>query len=204
MAELSMGDMLSLVGDELDDETAAKERFRDFLLNPKWGPDEFETWIQECLNQAGGENANWTRALQDAVVAVGGHLGFEVEFGRYEDSGPEEATFDGLWRRAMGEAILIEVIASTTSTTSVDGLGASLRRCEELRGAGQNSVSGLCVVGNAAPNLMVSLAGDNQHNDWLSFITVKDLISLWRLKIDLEDMVGRLLGPSSNRLFSLL
>ena len=199
-----MGDMLDLVGDELDDETDAKDRLWAFLLNPKWRPDQFETWTHECLKRGSGEHVIWTRALQDTVVAVGSHLGFEVEFGRYEDSGTGEVTFDGLWRRASGEAMLIEVAASAASVARVDGLGESLRRCAELRGAGPNTVFALCVVGNADPHLLVDATEDNEHCDWLRFITVKDLIELWRLRIDLENMVGRLLGPGSNRLFSFL
>ena len=204
MAELSMGDTLGLVGDELDDESGAKDRLRAFLLNQKWRPDQFEAWIHESLKRGSGGHVIWTRVLQDTVVAIGSHLGFEAEFGCYEDSRTDEVTFDGLWRRATGEVMLIEVAASATLVTREDGLGESLRRCAELRRAVESAAFGLCVVGNADAHLLVEAIKGNQQHEWLRVITIKDLIGLWRLRIDLEAMIGRLLGPGSNLLFSLL
>lgn len=52
--------------------------------------------------------------LQDSVVALGQHLGFQVEFGRYSPS-KEGKRFDGIWKKATGEHIVLEVKSGTRS-----------------------------------------------------------------------------------------
>ena len=101
MVEPSMEDILDLVNWDLDDRTDTRDRFREFLLKDKWQPEHFETWMRECVSKGDASHKVWYNALQDVTVAIGDHLGFDVEFGRYSGS-KQEIAFDGLWRRGAG------------------------------------------------------------------------------------------------------
>ncbi len=78
--------------------------------------------MRECTEKGSVTNKVWYNALQDIVVAIGDRLGFEVEFGRYGGS-KQEIADDGLWRRASGDVLLVEVKASAWPVTSVGQLG---------------------------------------------------------------------------------
>ncbi|GIV90280.1 MAG: hypothetical protein KatS3mg055_2798 [Chloroflexus sp.] len=103
---LSLVSINQLLGEDLKDGNRASQTFRAFISQPTWQYENFEAWIPEAMAQ------RLLKHLQDSVVALGQHLGFQVEFGRYSPS-KEGKRFDGIWKKATGEHIVLEVKSGT-------------------------------------------------------------------------------------------
>lgn len=201
MIEPSMEDILDLVNWDLGDKSNAKDRFREFLLKDKWQPEHFETWIRECVGKGDTSHKVWYNALQDVAVAIGNHLGFDVEFGRYSGS-KQEIAFDGLWRRPSGEVILIEVKASGWPVTSIGQLGQYVEQYVKSQEVSETDVFGLYVVGGSNVQHLVDQIKGGKYRNRLRLISFKDLIALWRLKADLDTITGK--DVSATRVQSVL
>lgn len=187
MAEPTMEDVLDLIGGRLDDAGDAKKRFRAFLLKDKWSPEHFDAWLTECVAKGSASQRQWYSAMQDTAVAVGQRLGFEVEFGRYGGS-TNEIAFDGLWRSATGGTILVEVKSSGWPVTSVGQLGDCVKRYAAEHPEGE--VYGLYVVGGVEVQHIIDQIKGGEYRNLLRLISFEDLIKLWRLKADLEEIAG--------------
>jgi len=195
MIEPSMEDILDLIGKTLDDTTDAKDKFREFLLKDKWHPEHFEAWIEECTRKGDRSHKVWYNALQDVVVSIGSRLGFDVEFGRYSGS-REEIPFDGMWRRPSGEAVLIEVKASGWPVTSVGQLGEYVEQYTESTGADEASVFGLYVVGDSEVQHLIDQIKGGRFRNRLRLISFENLVDLWCLKNDLDEIGGEDAGAA--------
>ena len=201
MAELRMEDVLDLVGRDLDDKSDTKDRFREFLRKDKWQPEQFEQWMRECTDKGSASDTVWYNALQDIAVAIGDRLGFEVEFGRYGGS-QKQIAFDGLWRRASGDVLLVEVKASAWPVTSVGQLGEYVRRYAEDSELGDADVFGLYVLGDSDVQHLVDQIKGGQYRNQLRLISFKDLSALWQLKLDVEEVAGK--DEAAERIQSVL
>lgn len=201
MVQPSMEDVLDLVNWDLDDKTNTRDRFREFLLKDKWQPEHFEAWMQECVTKGDASHKVWYNALQDVAVAIGDHLGFDVHFGLYSGS-KEKIAFDGLWQRASGEAILLEVKASGWPVTSVSQLGQYVDKYIEARGVDEASVFGLYVVGSSDVQHLIDQIRGGKYRNRLRLIAFEDLIALWRLKSDLDTITDK--ETSATRVQSIL
>jgi len=98
MATISVSDVIELIGGSLKDDGDEKDRFRQFVSQAKWTPDDFRAWINECC-KCGSQNRALHFALQDIVLSIGERLGFQVEYGRYAGS-RNEIAYDGRWSLA--------------------------------------------------------------------------------------------------------
>jgi len=201
MVEPRMEDILHLINWDLDDKSETKDRFREFLLKDRWQPEHFEAWIQECVSKGDASHKIWYNALQDVTVAIGSHLGFDVEFGRYSGS-KQEIAFDGLWRRTSGEVILVEVKASGWPVTSIGQLGQYVEQYTELHGASETDVFGLYVIGGSDVQHLIDQIKGGKYRNRLRLISFKDLIALWRLKADLDTITGK--DTSATRVQNIL
>ena len=119
VARTSITDVLALLGGPgLDDSNdAVRRRYRQFLLQPKWSPQDIGGWINECLELGSRARPEFYFALQDLVVSMGVQFGMEVEFGSYTGAGAQ-VPFDGRWRTAQGHDILVEVKSSPLQSTA--------------------------------------------------------------------------------------
>ena len=201
MIELSMEDILDLVSQDLSDKSNTKDKFREFLLKDKWQPEHFEIWIQECVKKGNASHKVWYNALQDVAVAIGNHLGFDIEFGRYGGS-KQEIAFDGLWRRPSGEVILIEVKASGWPVTSIGQLGQYVERYAKSQEVDEADVFGLYVIGGSDVQHLVDQIKGGKYRNRLRLISFEDLIALWHLKADLDTITGK--DVSATRVQSIL
>lgn len=98
---ISLASITQLLGEDLKDGNRASQTFRTFISQSKWQYENFEAWIQETIAQ------KLSKHLQDIVVALGQHLGFQVEFGRYSPS-KEGRSFDGIWKKARGDHMVLK------------------------------------------------------------------------------------------------
>lgn len=201
MVEPRMEDVLDLIGCDLSDKGDTKDRFREFLLKDKWQPEHFEEWIKECIEKGDASHRVWYNALQDVVIAIGHRLGFEVEFGRYAGS-HDEIAFDGLWRRASGDVLLIEVKASAWPVTSVTQLGQYTKRYAEQTNLGDGQVFGLYVIGDSDVQHLIDQIKGGEYRNQLRLISFQDLVDVWRLKIDVDNVAGKATG--ADRIQSIL
>jgi hypothetical protein len=195
MAESRMEDILDLINRDLDDKSETKDRFREFLLKEKWEPEHFKAWIQECVNKGDTSHKVWYNALQDIVVAIGSHLGFDVEFGRYSGS-KQEIAFDGLWKRETGEVILVEVKASGWPVTSIGQLGQYAERYAESKEVNEADVFGLYAIGGSEVQHLIDQIKGGKYRNRLRLISFEDLIALWDLKADLDTITGKDAGAT--------
>ena len=198
MADISIGDVLSLMGHDLEDGSGSTDRFREFLLKDKWQPDHFETWLTECVTKGNQSERYWYNAMQDIAVALGKRLGFEVEFGRYSGS-TSAIAYDGLWRSQSGAVVLVEVKASGWPVTSVGQLGQYVQRYAETT---DEPVYGLYVIGSASYEHLIDQIKGGEYRNRLRLIAFEDLVKLWRLKADLDEVAGR--DAASQRIQSIL
>ncbi len=187
MANLSICDILDLIGNNLDDTTSAKDRFREFLLKDQWQPQDFSDWLRECGEKGSQSERVWYNAMQDIAVAVGRRLGFSVEFGRYSGSTTEIA-FDGLWRSKSGAVILVEVKASGWPVSSVGQLGEYVKKYAQSMNA---EVYGLYVIGSSEFQHLIDQIKGGEYRNLLRLIAFEDLLRLWQLKVDLDEVSGQ-------------
>lgn len=104
---LTFSQFLTYVGklDDAEGNGTPRERLRDFLQNNVCEVGQIRDCIEECLKNSGDQ---YNRALQDLVNHLGGFLGFEVIFGRYQGVSGKNG-FDGHWKSPKGLHIIIEV-----------------------------------------------------------------------------------------------
>jgi hypothetical protein len=108
--DFSLLKILALVG-SLDDsagEHTPRDRFRQFLKENVTEVGQIRDYIEDCLRTPGDQ---YCRALQDLVNHLGGFLGFEVIFGRYQGV-QGRIGFDGHWKSPNGYHIVAEVKTS--------------------------------------------------------------------------------------------
>ena len=121
MGQVSLSDILELLGEGglAERYEERKARFRAFLQQPKWEPEDFAPWLEECLERGCAAKPVYFYAFQDAVVTIGYHLGLEVEYGLYGHR--DDLSYDGKWITPEGHIILLEVKTSPWPVPSVRG-----------------------------------------------------------------------------------
>jgi hypothetical protein len=189
----SIEDVLMLLGVPLSDaDEQAKTRFRRYIAQAKWGSDDYRAWIDECIKKGGRDSASrvYYCALQDIVVSLGKRLGLEVEYGRYSGSQAEPA-FDGLWKRASGEVIVLEVKTSPWPVDKVRQLGDYLDELAKQEGWEPASVYGLYAIG---PGDYEALITQIRGSEWRNQIRVISFENLLRL-IELAEQLDVIGGP---------
>ncbi len=97
-------DFLLRFNPQVADGTPDQERFRSMVTHPNISSGELLRWLEEALS---GETAVHRRVAQDLVNALMQRVGFEVEFGAYEEGA--NIPFDGLWS-AGGIALGVEIL----------------------------------------------------------------------------------------------
>ncbi len=189
MSRVSIADILGLLGDGLGDRLPQnKQRFRRFLLQDKWLPSDFRPWISECLARGSSRNQQFFYALQDIIVAIGAHLGMQVDFGPYSAS-DVEISYDGCWSSADA-IILVEVKARPWPVANVSQLGAYMDRYALRYELSPNRVFGLFAVGHGDFQPLADQIKGSAYRHRVKVATFEDLLRLWQLKIDLSYSAG--------------
>lgn len=199
MATTTVTDILALIGGPgLDDtRTEGRQRFRQFLCQPKWSPEDLRAWIDECMEMANRARSEYYYALQDLVVSIGMHLGFEVEFGSYTAAGAD-IPYDGKWRAITGEEIIVEVKSSPWPLGSTNQIGQYMHLFSELSGTDPADVFGLYAIGYGDfSGLADQIRGSDLRNR-LKIASFHDLLRMFSLR----EILGRQL--STERTFQLL
>jgi len=178
---ISLASINQLLGEDLKDGNRASQTFRAFITQPKWQYENFEAWIQEAIAQ------KLPKHLQDIVVALGQHLGFEVDFGRYSPS-KEGKSFDGVWKKATGEHIVLEVKSGTWIAHDIGQLGEYLQEIKAAEAVPDEKVFGLYVIGEGDTIPLADQIRGSAWRDRIRLISCTDLLSLLRLKVDLSSL----------------
>jgi len=178
---ISLSSINHLLGSDLKDGNRACQTFRTFITQAKWQHKNFEAWIEEATAQ------KLPKHLQDVVVALGQHLGFQVEFGRYSPS-KEGGSFDGLWKKATGEHIVLEVKSGTWIAHDIRQLGEYLQEIKTKKGIPDGKLFGLYVVGEGETAPLADQIRGSAWRDRMRLISCADLLSLLRLKSDLDSL----------------
>lgn len=178
---ISLPSINQLLGEDLKDGNRASQTFRTFITQPKWQYENFEAWIQEAIAQ------KLPKHLQDIVVALGQHLGFQVEFGRYSPS-KEGKSFDGVWKKATGEHIVLEVKSGTWIAHDIGQLGKYLQEIKATEAIPDEKVFGLYVVGEGDTTPLADQIRGSAWRDRIRLITYTDLLSLLKLKVGLSSL----------------
>ncbi|MEE8201008.1 MAG: hypothetical protein V3R29_07540, partial [Candidatus Acidoferrales bacterium] len=175
----ALGKILELVG-RLDDAPGAdapRQRFRKFLNDNITEVGQIRDYIEECLRKSGEQ---YNRALQDLVNHVGGFLGFEVEFGRYQGV-QGQIGFDGLWKSLTGLHVVIE--AKTTEVYAIKTsplVGYIDQLISDRRIPNWDAALGLYVIGRPDPesrHLEKTITAEKRTAQ-LRIISVESLLSL--------------------------
>jgi hypothetical protein len=144
----TLDQLLTLVG-RLDDTAgfeSPRERFRRFLVEHAQAPADVRALIEQCHHSPLEQHR---RALQDLVVYLGRHLGFETTFGTYEPVAGA-VKFDGQWQSRGRLHVVVEVRTdSAASPVGVDSLLRSVAAMSALAPADGPKPAGLCIVGPA-------------------------------------------------------
>lgn len=120
-------------------------------------------------------------ALQDLVVSIGIHLGFEVEFGSYTAAGAD-IPYDGKWRAITGEEILIEVKSSPWPLGSTCQIGQYMQLFSELSGIDPADIFGLYAIGYGDfSGLADQIRGSDLRNR-LKVASFHDLLRMFSLR----------------------
>ena len=178
---IPLASISQLLGEDLKDGNRASQTFRAFITQPKWQYENFEGWIQEAVAQ------KLPKHLQDVIVALGQYLGFQVEFGRYSPS-KEGKSFDGIWKKATGEHIVFEVKSGTWIAHDIGQLGEYLQEIKANEAVPDEKVFGLYVVGEGDTTLLADQIRGSAWRDRIRLISCDDLLSLLKLKADLDSL----------------
>jgi len=178
---ISLASINQLLGEELKDGNRASQTFRAFISQQKWRYENFEAWIQEAIAQ------QLPKHLQDIVVALGQHLGFQIEYGRYSSS-KEAKSFDGLWKKATGEHIVLEVKSGTWIAHDIKQLGEYLQEIKANETIPEEKVYGLYVIGEGDTIPLADQIRGSTWRDRIRLISCDDLLSLLKLKVDLDSL----------------
>lgn len=183
-----------ITGGQLSDgNEELKERFRAFLADD-WDVDNYEFWIQECLE------GNLHKELQDILVSLGAKLGFEVEYGRYTGKQGEIGA-DGIWALPTGEVIVLEVKAATWPGPDISQLAGYMAQLTQERGWEPTKVYGLYIVGDQNVTSLVAQIKGSHPKD-MRVIKYEDLLKLYQLKLDLDNIGGP--GSGTDKVQKLL
>ena len=187
MASTSIADIVALIGGPGLDDGANDSRLRltGFLSQPKWDPEDLRNWVEECFELASRVRPEYYYALQDIVVSVGCHMGFEVEYGSYTSTGALIA-YDGKWRTLTGEDILVEVKSSPWPLGSVNQLGSYMDEYAEYKGCDPSSVYGMYAIGYGDFTGLVDQIRGSNYRHRIKVISFPDLIRLFSLSRLLE------------------
>jgi hypothetical protein len=179
----SITDVLALIGGPgLDDSSKeARQRFRQFLCQPKWSPDDLRGWIDECMEMASRARSDYYFALQDLVVSIGTHLGFEVEFGSYMAS-DADIPFDGKWRSITGEEILVEVKSSPWPLGSTSQVCQYMELYSEYTGIEPDQVFGLYAIGGGDFTGLSDQIRGSDYRNRLKVASFHDLLRMFSLR----------------------
>lgn len=191
MGRVSISDILYLLGeggleDRYDEQ---KVRFRRFLTRDKWQPGDFAAWAEECLERSSPTRPSYYHAFQDLCVAVGAHMGMDVEFGLYSRS--QDIGFDGKWEGARHGVILLEVKASPWPVPSVHQLGSYMDRYSVRFNLQPQEVFGLFVTGPGDCLPLVDQIKGSEYRTRMKLVQVADLIRMWELQARLEEQMPR-------------
>ncbi len=176
---VSLATANQLLAEDLEDGNRASQTFRDFVSQPKWQHENFEAWIQEAIAN------KLPKHLQDTIVALGQHLGFQVEFGQYSPS-LEGKGFDGVWKKATGEHIVLEITSGTWIAHDIAQLGEYLQKLRASEAIPDEKVFGLYIVGEGDTTPLADQIRASAWRDRIRLISCADLLSLLKLKVDLE------------------
>ncbi|MBC7286727.1 MAG: hypothetical protein H5T86_01535 [Armatimonadetes bacterium] len=204
MSRVSLSDVLDLLGEGglAERYEERKARFRAFLQQPKWRPEDIAPWLEECLEYGCAARPVYFYAFQDIVVSIGTHLGLQVEYGQYGQR--HETGYDGKWVTADGDVLLLEVKTSPWPVPSVHQLGRYLNAFALRHEMPPERVFGLFLVGPGELAPIVDQIRGSEFRSRMKLLQVFDLLRLWRLKLNLaselgsdaaERMVQRLLLP---------
>lgn len=120
-------------------------------------------------------------ALQDLVVSLGTHLGFEVEFGSYTASGAD-IPYDGKWRGITGEEVLVEVKSSPWPLGSTSQLGQYMELYAEQSGAEPGQVFGLYAIGYGDFSGLSDQIRGSDYRNRLKVASFHDLLRMFSLR----------------------
>ena len=183
MSQISLSQLLDLVGDLKDDTTPnnASERFRKYIQGNIHKVEELRAYVEEALSQSGDQ---FNKALQDLINHIGQLLGFEVTYGRYRGVRGENG-FDGLWCSQTGWSIVVET--KTTDAYSIK-TATLLGYINSLISEGQikdiDKVLGLYVYGRYGTQTgqLENTIIAEKRRDSLRVIGVEALLNLLELK----------------------
>ena len=183
MSQISLSQLLDLVGDLKDDTTPnnASERFRKYIQGNIHKVEELRAYVEEALSQSGDQ---FNKALQDLINHIGQLLGFEVTYGRYRGVRGENG-FDGLWRSPTGWSVVVETKttdAYTIKTTTLLGYINSL--ISEGRINDIDKVLGLYIYGryDIQANQLENTIIAEKRRDSLRVVGIDALLNLLELK----------------------
>ncbi len=188
----SVGDILMLLGEPLSDKNEeAQARFRRYIAQTKWTPDDYRAWLAECMEKGGRDSDArvYYNALQDIVVSLGSRLGLEVEYGRYSGS-QREVAFDGLWKRESGEVIVLEVKTSPWPVDKVRQLGDYLSELAREKGWEPVNVYGLYAIGPGDYEALVTQIRGSDWRNQMRLISFENLLRLTELAEQLDAIGG--------------
>jgi hypothetical protein len=192
---LSLHEVLAIVG-PLDDRTGydtSRERFRRFLIEHMTSVPVARTFLDEAQQLL---SEQYQRALQDAVLASGRLLGFEVSFGDYNRHGAAARTA-GQWLSPRRLSVLVQLWSDAAASDM-----AAVHRALDLSAAPVDAgvpytrlsvVSASC---GSRPRIEDALAVRRQPARILSLRSLMDLLSLANTPSITHDDVLRLLNPS--------
>lgn len=178
---ISLTSINQLLGEDLKDGTRASQTFRTFITQLKSQYEDFEARIPEAIVQ------KLPKHLQDILIALGGHLGFQVEFGRYSPS-KEGKSFDGVWKKATGEHMVLEVKSGTWIAHDIGQLGEYLQAIKANEAVPDEKVFGLYVVGEGETTPLADQVRGSACRDRICLISCADLLSLLELKVDVDSL----------------
>ncbi|MEM3906043.1 MAG: hypothetical protein QXZ17_04120 [Nitrososphaerota archaeon] len=191
MAGVSLEDLRRFYG-QLKDGELNQQKFRDFITQSKWTISHLKEWIEQA------RAAKLCFEFQDLIVAIGGKLGFRIEFGHYRSS-KDVIALDGLWQTSDGLHIILEIKLGTWVMLDVAQLGQYVEKYVESKQLPPTKVCGLYVVGDIEEikPLANQIRGSSYSNK-IRVIYYKDLINLAELKekTKISDaQVAKLLAP---------
>src|SRR5690606_25726950 len=180
--------ILALVG-KLNDqpgEDTPRERFRRFLADNVRTVSQTRDYIEECLRSPQDQ---YNRALQDLVNHLGGFLGFQTRYGRYQGA-PGQIGFDGHWISPQGFHIVVEVKTSEVypiKTATLANYIDQLVSAKEI--PSRDDALGLYVIGRPDPDIqqLRNAIIAEKRADELRIVSVESLLSLAEL-IDAYDV----------------
>ena len=174
--------IIAFSGDgQLKDGKEASSEFREFLSNIP--SNQLVGYASQCLeNSFNGSGF----ALQDIVNQVGTRLGFDVVYGRYRGvSG--QIGYDGLWKFPSEHTVIVEVKTTDAYRIDLETIAKYRKQLIKDGSAIEQSTSALIVVGRKDTGDLEAQIRGSRHAWDMRLISVDALMSLMRLKENVED-----------------